>query len=138
MLHWPFSSQDDLKNFFQIIHFGRVVVQCEPDDYQFSKTSIPPSVRTSIHPLPQIILVLNLQFSIESNQFNSSTSSDDLCLLFCQILLLCFLPFPNQCCRDGAGPKGRLLIHLFYTKKENLTIQLIFKFCIKILYFNMF
>ena len=46
------------------------------------------SVRSSCHPFLQIILVLNLSWDMEWKQFSPPISSDDLCLLFCLILLL--------------------------------------------------
>ena len=62
-----FSSKNDLKkSFWKNIHFGRMGVCCT---YiycsvnwmiiHFSKASIPPSVRSSMHPFLQIIPVLN-------------------------------------------------------------------------------
>ena len=39
---------------------GGGLVWCEPDDYPFSEVPILPSVRSSIYPFLQIILVLNL------------------------------------------------------------------------------
>ena len=57
------TSKDELKKSFQKnIHFGRVVVWCDENQMiiHFSEASIVPSIRSSIHPLLQIILVLNL------------------------------------------------------------------------------
>ena len=91
MPDWPFSCKDDLKkNFGKYIHFERAVVWCDVNlmIIHFSEAFIPPSVSSSIHPFLQIILVLNLLLGMELNQFRPSTSSDDLRLLFCLILLL--------------------------------------------------
>ena len=65
-------------------------VSCELDDYTFTKTSILPGVRSSIHPFLQIILdlVLNLQCDMELNQFRPPTSSNDLCFFSYLIILL--------------------------------------------------
>ena len=64
------SKDDQRKTFWKNIYFGRLVIH-------FSEASIPPSVRSSIHPFLLIILVLFLLCGIELNQFPS------LCLLFC-------------------------------------------------------
>ena len=48
------------KVFLKNIHFGRMVVGVIQMIIHFSKTSIPPSVHSSIYPFLQIILMLNL------------------------------------------------------------------------------
>ena len=85
------SSKDDLKKgFCKNIRFVRVVIWCGVNQMiiNFSEASIPPSVHSSFHRFLQIILVLILYSA--SNWINSvpPTSNDDLCLLFCLILLL--------------------------------------------------
>ena len=57
----------------------------------FYEASILPSVRSSINPFLQIILALNLLCGMELNEFCPPNSSDDLFLLSCLFLLLCFL-----------------------------------------------
>ena len=57
----------------------------------FSEASILPSVRSSFHPFLEIFLVLNLLCGMELNEFCPPNSSDDLFLLSCLFLLLCFL-----------------------------------------------
>ena len=47
------------------------------------------SGRSSINPIFQIILVLNLKCGMELIEFRPPDSSDDLCLLFYMFLLLC-------------------------------------------------
>ena len=87
----PFGSKDDLKKgFWKNIHFVRVVVCC----CRMRWSSIFPKhstrqvyIRSSIHNFFQIILVLNLECGMELNKFCPPASSDDLCLLFCLILL---------------------------------------------------
>ena len=49
----------------------------------FSKASIPPNSRYSIHPFFQIILVENSLFGKEVNEFCPLSRTDDLYLLFC-------------------------------------------------------
>ena len=56
----------------------------------FSEAFIPPSVHSFIHPFLQIILVLNMWWGMEFNQFRSPNISDDICLLFCLIPRLWF------------------------------------------------
>ena len=67
-----------------------MVVWCVVDQLiiHFSEASIPLSIRSSIHPFLKIILALYLQNGMELNQFRPQTSSDDLCLPFCLILIL--------------------------------------------------
>ena len=79
------------KVFRKNIHFGRVVVWCGVDQMisPFSETSMLPSIRSSINPLFQIILMLNLLCGMELIEFHPPNSSDDLCLFFCLILFLC-------------------------------------------------
>ena len=75
------------KVFRKIIHFGRAVVWFGENQMiiHFSEAFILPSVRSSIYPFLQIILVLNLWCGME---FCPPNSSYDLCLLFCLFLLL--------------------------------------------------
>ena len=89
MPHQPFSSKDDLtKSIWKNTHFGRVVVWCGVNQMiiHLSEASILPSVRSSIHPFLQIILVLNLQCGMALNEFCPPSIS--LWLLFCLFLLL--------------------------------------------------
>ena len=65
---------------------GGGLVWYDPMSIHFSKASIPPSIRSSIHTFLQIILGLNLSYGMELNLFRPPISSDDLCLLFCLIL----------------------------------------------------
>ena len=78
------------KGFCKNIHFERGLEWSGVNRMiiHFSKASIPPSIRSSIHPFLKIILALNNQSSI---QFRPPTSSDDLCLLFCLILILLYM-----------------------------------------------
>ena len=61
-LHYTsYISKDNFEEkFWKNIHCGRVVVWCEPDDYPFFEACILPSVCSSIHPILQIVVVLNL------------------------------------------------------------------------------
>ena len=56
------GKDDWQKSFWKNTHFGRVVVWCGVNQMiiHLSEASILPSVRSSIHPFLQIILVLNL------------------------------------------------------------------------------
>ena len=92
--HLAAIKDDWKKSFWKNIHFGKVMVQCGVNQMirHFSEASILSSVRSSIHPLLQIILVLNLQCGMEQNEYRPPNSSDDLCLLFCLFLLLCPAP----------------------------------------------
>ena len=78
------------KGFCKNIHFERGLEWSGVNRMiiHFSKASIPPSIRSSIHPFLKIILALNNQSSI---QFRPPTSSDDLCLLFCLIIILLYM-----------------------------------------------
>ena len=54
----------------------------------FSKSSTLVSTFSSIYPFLQIILALNLLCGIQKKKIRPPTSSDDLCLYSCEILLL--------------------------------------------------
>ena len=56
-----------------------------------TESSIPPSVRCSIYPFLQIILVLNLLCGLKFNQVRPPNSGDDLCFLFCLLFLLWYV-----------------------------------------------
>ena len=94
---------DDLKkSFWKNIQFGRVVFGVVWTGWSsiFSKVSIPQSIISSIQSFLQIILALNASVAWNYNQFRPPTSSNDLCLPFCLILI----PW-GQSCRHFIGYK---------------------------------
>ena len=90
MPHHRFRGKDDLKKCLQKdIHVWRVVIWRGVNRMiiHFSKSSNPPSIRSSILPFLYIIQTLNLQCGIELNQFRPPTSG------FCKILILLYILF---------------------------------------------